>query len=186
MIKEIRISGSGGQGIILAGIVLTEAVGIYEGKQVLQVEDYGGAVRGGAVRSEILVGPDGEEIMYPAVIKADILLALSQEAANSWTGAVKEDACIVYDSTCVTKVPATKVKTHSVPITQTTIDRFKTETGVNMLALGVLCELTGIVGKEGLEWAVKQNAPKGTVDFNLRALREGFDLGREFVRRGAS
>jgi 2-oxoglutarate ferredoxin oxidoreductase subunit gamma len=179
MIKEIRISGTGGQGVILAGFVLAEAAAIYEGKQLVQVQDYGGAVRGGAVRCEILIAPEGEEILYPAVAKADFLLALSQEAADRWTGAMKEDGCILYDISNVTKIPSSTAKIYRAPITEMTKEKLGTQLGVNFVALGMMQELTEIVSREALEWAACHKAPKGTSDFNIQALRIGFALGKE-------
>lgn len=176
MIKEIRISGSGGQGVILAGIILAEAAGIYEGKEVMQVEDYGGAVRGGFTKSEVLIASEGEEIIYPAVTRADILVAMSQEAADQWTKAVKEGGFVLYDFTNVKKVPASTAKIYNVPITEMTKKKFGTELGANMVALGVMCQLTRIVSKEALEWAVLQRAPRGTGEVNWQALKIGFAL----------
>lgn len=179
MIKEIRMSGTGGQGVLLAGLVLAEAAGIYESKQLVQVQDYGGAVRGGAVRCEILIATAGEEILFPAIGKADFLLALSQEAADRWTGEMKENGCILYDISHVTKIPVSKTKIYRAPITEMTKEKLGTQLGVNMVALGMMQELTEIVSQEALEWAVQQRAPKGTADFNIKALREGFTLGKE-------
>ena len=75
--KEICLSGSGGQGLILAGIILAEAAGIYDGLEVVQTQSYGPEARGGASRSEVIISE--EEIDYPKVIKSDILLALTQK-----------------------------------------------------------------------------------------------------------
>jgi 2-oxoglutarate ferredoxin oxidoreductase subunit gamma len=179
MIKEIRMGGTGGQGLILAGLVLAEAAGIYEGKEVIQVQEYGGAMRGGSVLSEILIGLKGENILFPAVTKADILLALSQEAADRWTGAMKKDGCILYDVSNVRKVPPSTAKVYPAPITEMTKKKLGGELGVNMVALGMMREITEIVSREALEWAVLQKAPKGSGEFNLQALRHGFVLAKE-------
>ncbi len=181
MIKEIRISGSGGQGVVLAGIILAEAAGIYEGREVLHMQDYGGAMRGGAVRSEVLIADPGVEIVYPAATSADILLAMSQEAANRWSKLVKQDGIIVYDSTYVRESPPSSTKIYPVPITMTNEEKLRTKVGANIVALGVICTLAKIVSEKSLESAVLQRIPKGTEEFNCKALRVGFELGRNFL-----
>lgn len=176
MIKEIRISGSGGQGIVLAGIILAEAAGIFEGREVLHMQDYGGAMRGGAVRSEVLIGDEGEEIAYPSVTSADILVAMTQEAACRWSKLVKESGIIVYDSTYVTDVRSSTSRIYNIPITATIQGKLGTKLGANIVALGVLCKLTKVVSEQSIEKAVLQRIPKGTESFNKEALKLGFEL----------
>ncbi|GAI43152.1 unnamed protein product, partial [marine sediment metagenome] len=160
MIKEIRMSGRGGQGVILAGIILAEAAGLYEGKEVIHAQDYGGQVRGGAVRSDVLIGDPGEEIIYPVVINADILMVLSQEAADRWVGRVKENGHILFDSTYVTKISHPSAEIYSIPLTATMEKEMGTSLGANIMMLGVVCELMQLVSKDALAWAVHQRAPK--------------------------
>ncbi len=118
MSKEIRISGSGGQGVVLAGIILAEAAGIFEDKYVIQLQDYGGAMRGGAVSSEVLIADEEGELEYPGVLNADILVAMTQEAADRWTASVKKDGIVVFDSTNVAKPPRSVARTYEVPLTR--------------------------------------------------------------------
>lgn len=176
MIQEIRISGSGGQGVVLAGIILAEAAGIYEGREVLHMQDYGGAMRGGAVRSEVLIADPGVDIVYPAATRADILVAMTQEAAKRWSQWVKEDGVIVYDSTYVIEIPASATKAYSIPITVTLEDRLGTKVGANIVALGIICKLKKVVSQQSLEQAVLKRIPKGTEVFNRKALELGFEL----------
>lgn len=178
MVKEIRISGSGGQGIVLAGVILAEAAGIYEDREVIHMQDYGGAMRGGAVRSEVLVADQGEEIEYPAVTSADLLVAMTQEAANRWSKSVKEDGVVVYDSAYVTDVPSSTAKIYNVPLTATIEEKLGTKLGANILVLGVICKLTDVVSEEALERAMLQRVPKGSESFNKEALKLGFELGQ--------
>ncbi len=178
MIKEIRISGSGGQGVVLAGIILAEAAGIYEGREVIHMQDYGGAMRGGAVRSEVVIADPGVEIVYPAATSADILVAMTQEAANRWSKWVKESGIIVYDSTYVRDIPPSQTKTYTVPITDTIEEKLGTKVGANIVVLGVICKLTQLVSEESLEQAVLQRIPKGTESFNMKALKVGFELAQ--------
>jgi 2-oxoglutarate ferredoxin oxidoreductase subunit gamma len=89
MTIEVRLSGSGGQGIIFIGRILAEAAGVFEGKNAVQSSSYGGQVRGGSSRSDVLISPADEEIDFPEVLDADILLAMNQEAADEYSEKVK-------------------------------------------------------------------------------------------------
>src|SRR4030065_737676 len=102
---EIRLAGEGGQGLILAGVILAEAAAIYDGKQVIQTQSYGPEARGGASKAEVVIG-DGE-IDYPEVIHADVLVALSQEACDRYAANVKKNGLLIVDEEKVGRVPVT-------------------------------------------------------------------------------
>jgi 2-oxoglutarate ferredoxin oxidoreductase subunit gamma len=95
---------------------------------------------------------------------------------------MKKDGCILYDSTNVVKVPPATAKIYRAPITEITKKELGTELGVNMVALGLLREITDIVSREALEWAVLEKAPRGSGEFNVKALRNGFALAKEALR----
>jgi 2-oxoglutarate ferredoxin oxidoreductase subunit gamma len=179
MIKEIRLSGSGGQGIILAGDILAEAAAIYEGRNATQNTAYGGQVRGGSSRSEILIGDADEEIEYPEVIKADILLSMNQEAANTYSQDIKEEGFFIVDSSYVTKVPETKVKIFQFPITDIARQTCKNILVANMVALGILIGLTHLVSVEAIEWAIEKKVPKGTAEINKLAFLVGLEQSQK-------
>ena len=179
MTKEIRISGSGGQGVILAGIILAEAAGIFEDKYVIQVQDYGGAMRGGAVRSEVLIADDEGDLEYPAVSSADILVAMTQEAADRWTASVKEGGIVLYDSTNVTKPLSSAARTYEVPLTGIAQEKLGRTLGANIIALGVICGLTGAVSMDAIGRALVKRVPKGTEELNKRALQAGFEIASD-------
>ena len=178
MTKEIRISGSGGQGVVLAGIILAEAAGIFEDKYVVHVQDYGGAMRGGAVRSEVLIADDEGDLEYPAVLSADILVAMTQEAADRWTASVKKDGIVIYDSTHVTKPPSSAARTCEVPLTRIAQEKLGRALGANIIALGVICGLSSVVSMDALGHALVKRVPKGTEELNKRALQAGFELAK--------
>ncbi|HOP80709.1 MAG TPA: 2-oxoacid:acceptor oxidoreductase family protein, partial [Armatimonadota bacterium] len=100
---EIRLSGSGGQGLILAGIILAEAAAIYEGKEAVQTQSYGPESRGGASKSEVVIS--GSEIDYPKVTSPDLLLAMTQESCTKYLGDLKEGGIAILDSFFVEKWP---------------------------------------------------------------------------------
>ena len=103
--REVRVGGTGGQGAILAGILLAEAA-IRDGKNVAQTQSYGPEARGGASRSEVVIS-DGE-IHYPRVIQADITLCMSQEACDRYGRQVRPDGLLILDSDHVTRAPTTR------------------------------------------------------------------------------
>ena len=100
---EIRLAGEGGQGMILAGIILAEAAAIYDGKKAVQTQSYGPEARGGASRSEVVIS-DGE-IDHPEVLSADVVVALSQAAYNKFAKTVHPDGLLIVDEDQV-KTPA--------------------------------------------------------------------------------
>ncbi|MGB7062080.1 MAG: 2-oxoacid:acceptor oxidoreductase family protein [Candidatus Zixiibacteriota bacterium] len=173
---EIRLSGSGGQGMIFAGTILAEAVGIEDGKNVCQTQSYGPEARGGASRSDLVISTG--EIFYPKPLKLDLLLALTQEACDTYFAALKEEGCLVVDSGSVTQLPDHQL--HAFPFTQIARDKLGTPMVANMIALGAIAALTRIVSRKGLLEAVKRRAPKGTEERNLNAVETGFAL----VQRG--
>ncbi|RLE12641.1 2-oxoacid:ferredoxin oxidoreductase subunit gamma [Candidatus Aerophobetes bacterium] len=173
---EIRLSGAGGQGLILAGLILAEAAGIYDGKNVVQTQSYGPEARGGASRSEVIISE--EEIDYPKVVNPDILLALTQEACDKYYRELKKDGVLIVDSFYVKKVPSHR-NLICLPITSIAEKEVGRKLVANIVALGILTEFTGIVSKEAIKKAVLRRVPKGTEKINERALGVGFRIGRE-------
>jgi 2-oxoglutarate ferredoxin oxidoreductase subunit gamma len=103
---EIRLSGSGGQGLVLAGVMLAEAVGVYEGKNVAQTQSYGPEARGGSSRSDITISTG--EIYYPKTSKLDLLLCLTQDSCDKYYHNLKEDGVLIIDSDIVRQPPPLK------------------------------------------------------------------------------
>jgi 2-oxoglutarate ferredoxin oxidoreductase subunit gamma len=176
---EIRLAGTGGQGAILAGILLAEAA-IRDGKNVVQSQSYGPEARGGASRSEVVIS-DGE-IYYPKVIEADILLCLSQPACDKYGGQLRKGGLLIVDSNNVTRAPTTRAV--RVPMTQLARDTVGREIAANVVGLGVLAGLTRIVSRESLEQATLARVPKGTEEANRKALAAGFEAAEQALEEG--
>jgi 2-oxoglutarate ferredoxin oxidoreductase subunit gamma len=167
---EIRLAGEGGQGMILAGIILAEAAAIYDGKQATQTQSYGPEARGGASRSEVVIS-DGE-IDHPEVLSADVVVALSQEAYHKFGKTVNPNGLLIVDEDRVKTSPDFKgIKVPVARIAQETTGRAIT---ANTVALGVLVGLTGLVSRQAIEKAITVRAPKGTEEMNRKALQAGF------------
>ncbi len=172
---EIRLAGEGGQGMILAGIILAEAAAIYDGKQATQTQSYGPEARGGASRAEVVISDD--EIDHPEVLSADVVLALSQEAYKKFAKTIHTGGLLIIDADRV-EVPAdfAGVKVPVVRIAQETTGKAIT---ANTVALGLLVGLTGVVSRDAIEKAVTARAPKGTEEMNRKALQAGFEAAEQ-------
>jgi 2-oxoglutarate ferredoxin oxidoreductase subunit gamma len=166
---EIRLSGSGGQGLILMGIILAEAIGIYDGKFVAQTQSYGPEARGGSSKSEVIVSD--EEIDYPKAIQPDLLLAMNQKSCDDFYPELKPEGLLIVDSTFVTQVPTLKV--FQIPFTRMARERFDREVVANIIALGALTQLSPIISSKAVESAVLARVPKGTERLNRDALKAG-------------
>jgi 2-oxoglutarate ferredoxin oxidoreductase subunit gamma len=175
---EIRLSGSGGQGLILMGIILAEGIGIYDGKYVAQTQSYGPEARGGSSKSEVIVSD--EEIDYPKAMKLDLLLAMSQKSCDEFYGDLKPDGLLIVDSTFVTQIPT--LKAFQISFTRIAREKFKREVVANIIALGALTQLTPIVSPKAVESAVLARVPKGTEKLNRDALRAGMVAAKQAKR----
>jgi 2-oxoglutarate ferredoxin oxidoreductase subunit gamma len=171
---EIRLSGSGGQGLILMGIILAEAIGIYDGKYVAQTQSYGPEARGGSSKSEVIVSD--EEIDYPKAMSLDLLLAMNQKSCDEFYPDLKPDGLLIVDSTFVTQIPSPKA--FQVPFTRIAREKFKREVVANIIALGALSQLSPIVSAKAVESAVLARVPKGTEKLNRDALRAGMNAAK--------
>lgn len=176
--REVRLSGSGGQGLILAGIILAEAA-LLDGFNVIQTQSYGPEARGGASKAEVIIsrGP----IDYPKVVSPDAVLAMSQAAADLYGGQVREGGVLILDSTFVSGVSgcARRAAVYSIPITRTVVEELGGRMTASVAALGALTHISRLVSEEAVRTAVAQRVPKGTVEANLKALSVGVRLGRE-------
>ena len=177
---DIRLSGSGGQGLIMMGIILAEAIGVYDGKEVAQTQSYGPEARGGSSKAEVVVSD--EEIDYPKAMRVDLLLAMNQKALDEYYEDLKPEGMLVVDSTFVKTVP--KANAIQIPFTRIARDRFKKEMVANIIALGAISELTSIVSKKAIEAAVLSRVPRGTEKLNRDALKAGMAAARR-VKKGA-
>ncbi|MBN2899328.1 MAG: 2-oxoacid:acceptor oxidoreductase family protein [Clostridia bacterium] len=170
---EIRLTGSGGQGIILAGIILAEAA-IGEGNNAIQSQSYGPEARGGASKAEVIISSN--EIHFPKVQEPNYLLALTQVAADKYLAEVNEECVVIVDSAI--NVPSTvkAKKIISIPILKTAAEDVGKSIVGNIVAVGAITEITGVVSRAAVETALLNRVPKGTEDLNKTALEAGYKL----------
>ncbi|OQX51967.1 MAG: 2-oxoglutarate ferredoxin oxidoreductase subunit gamma [Candidatus Cloacimonas sp. 4484_209] len=177
---EIRLSGSGGQGLILAGKILAEAAVIYDKKNATQSQSYGPEARGGASRSEVVIS-DGD-IIFPKAQNIDFLLSLTQKACDKYCNDLKDGGILLIDSKFVKRIPDGNYRRFSLPI----IDIAKDEVGrtitANIVALGLITELSGVLSRKAVELALVDMVPKGTEEINKKAFMIGIRKAEELKK----
>ncbi|MDD7057256.1 MAG: 2-oxoacid:acceptor oxidoreductase family protein [Selenomonadaceae bacterium] len=171
MRQQLRLSGSGGQGVITAAIILAEAA-VSEGKEAVQSQSYGPEARGGASKSEVII--DDAPIYHPHVQVPDLVLALTQKAADKYYHDLNPAGLLVLDTQLVPEVPDFPHVVR-IPFTQLAVEQCGRKLFTNIVALGALVRLTGIVQYETIKKAVAHRVPPATVEKNMQALQVGWD-----------
>ena len=175
--SEIRFSGSGGQGILLAAAIVAEAAAA-QGEHVVQTQSYGPEARGGASKSEVIVAHD--EIDYPEVLTPDISLVLSQAAYDKYAGDTATGGLLVYDSGLVDATGAPESWTLcGLPFTQAAADELGKTVVANIVSLGALIAVSDVLPADAVERAVVSRVPERFRELNAKAFRLGFRLARD-------
>ncbi len=175
--KEFRLSGSGGQGLILAAIILADAAA-REGSYVVQTQSYGPEARGGASKAEVII--DDKEIEYPKVVNPDFVLTMSNKAYDKYATTYKEDGMLLVDSTFVKTIAPSDKKVVALPITKYAREDIGKEIVSNIVALGVINGLTKVIKNETLKNAILERTPAGTEELNVRAFQLGLSLAQKY------
>lgn len=184
MLKEIRIAGFGGQGVILSAHILGRAVSIHEGGYATMTQNYGPEARGGAASAALVVSD--EPISYPYLTRPDVLIVMSQEAYTRFAPEVKDGGILLVEQDLVRlDGRGSHAQVYSIPAT-----RFAEELGkkmvLNVVMVGFLCAVTGAVSREAARKAVAESVPERFVSLNLAAFDRGFVYGEELRERGPS
>ncbi|RKX26947.1 MAG: 2-oxoacid:ferredoxin oxidoreductase subunit gamma [Candidatus Zixiibacteriota bacterium] len=166
----MRFSGSGGQGMILATVMLAEAIGATDDRNVVQSQSYGPEARGGASKSDVVISAN--EIFYPKAMQLDFLLVMTQESMDKYYSDLKEGGILVVDTTLVTDIPTDNY--YGLPFTRLAREEAGHIMVANVIALAAIAEITGIISKDALTAAVLKRAPKGTEEKNKKAIEIGF------------
>ncbi len=173
--SQIKFGGFGGQGVILAGIIIGRAASIYCNKFATLTQSFGPEARGSACSAQVVVSE--RKILYPYVTKPDILLVMSQEACNKFLPETTDDAMIIIEEDLV-KPSGLKssMKLFGIPAT-----RLAEELGrkmiLNIVMVGFFTAVTKLVDYEAAKKAVRTSVPQGTEDLNLRAFERGYQYG---------
>jgi 2-oxoglutarate ferredoxin oxidoreductase subunit gamma len=183
MKTEMRFVAFGGQGIVLAGVILGEAA-IADGNNAVQTQSYGPESRGGAAKSEVIISD--EVIDYPMVVAADCLVALSQPGYDRYAAEIRLDGTIIIDEDLVkADEPPQAGAFYSLPFAKTA-DKLGNRIVTNIVVLGSVCSITKVVSKAGLVRAVKANVPEKFTELNLKAFDEGYRMGEQALKTAAA
>lgn len=170
---ELRLAGSGGQGVILASVILAEAA-VQSGKYTAQSQSYGPEARGGACKAETLISDD--PIGFTKVQQPTFLMALTQKALDTYTRALPENCLVLVDEGLTVPESLNGHRVLRLPILRTAKETVGRAQTANVLAVGCINVLLGITDMETLKKAASLHIPRGTEEINLKALAEGVKL----------
>ena len=172
---EIRVTGFGGQGVILCGYLIGKAASIHDGKEATLNQSFGPEARGSACSAQVIVSDD--KILYPYLTQPDILICMSHEAYTKFEPELKSDGLLLIDEDLVKDAKARdKIKMFKIPAT-----RFAEELGrrivLNIVMLGYFTAVSKLINHDAVRKTVETSVPKGTEELNLRAFDKGYEFG---------
>ena len=170
---ELTIAGLGGQGSILAGGILGEAAVAFDGKYAVQTQAYSSELRGGYAATWVVISDT--PVVFPRVIHPDIIVAQAQDAINRFGHTLKPHGILLADSDMIPSPPGNIDRFFNVPATSIARNRVKAPLTANIVMLGALHRVAGIVTREALEKAIVERVPKGKEQMNLTAFQLGFE-----------
>ena len=182
MLKEIRIAGFGGQGVILSAHIIGRAVALNENGFATMTQNYGPEARGGAASAALVISD--QPVLFPYVANPDILVVLSQEAFTRFTPEVKEGGVLLVEQDMVRmeSIPQ-HLKVYSIPATRIAEELGK-KMVLNVVMVGFFCAITEALGQEACRKAVADCVPAKFLEMNLKAFDRGFEYGKKLAKEG--
>lgn len=181
--REILIAGFGGQGVILAGYILGKAASIYDGKEATLVQSYGPESRGGACKAEVVVAE--EQIDYPRTTDPEVMVVMAQEGYHAYAAKRPKECLLIIDEDLVEPTDEREgMKLLKIPATRLA-EQLGRKIVANMVMLGFLTGVTGIVSVEAMKQSIATSVPRGTEQLNLKAFETGYEYARQFVSEAA-
>jgi len=174
---RLVFSGSGGQGVITAAIILAEAAVLYENLIAVQSQVYGPAARGGATRSDVIISDS--DINYPKVIQPNVLVCLTQEAYNNFYPIIRPGGLLITDSRYVKIQRKVDAQQKELPMYQAVLEKIGKPIVFNICMLGAVISLTDLVKAESIIKVLKDRIPSSFLEMNRKALDQGMKLGAE-------
>ena len=171
-------SGSGGQGVITAAIILAEAAVLYEGLNAVQSQSYGAEARGGSTRTDVIISD--AIIDYPKVIQPNLLVCLTQDAYNKFHEIIRPGGLLITDSRYVKISKKVDAQQREIPIYNTVMDTIGKPIVFNIAMLGTLISITELMGPESIMKVLEKRIPADFLDMNRQALDLGLKLGGEY------
>lgn len=182
MLKEIRIAGFGGQGVILSAHILGRAAALNQGGYATMTQNYGPEARGGAASAALVISD--EPILYPYLTRPDVLVVMSQEAYTRFTPELSEDGVLLVEEDLVRldSLPGGR-RVYGIPATRIAEELGK-KMVLNVVMVGFLCAITGAVERDACRLAVEDSVPERFRALNLAAFDRGIEYGRDVLERG--
>ena len=174
---RLVFSGSGGQGVITAAVILAEAAVLYENLIAVQSQAYGPAARGGATRSDVIISDS--DINYPKVIQPNVLVCLTQEAYNNFYLIIRPGGLLITDSRYVKIQRKVDAQQKELPMHQAVMEKIGKPIVFNICMLGAVISLTDLVKSESIIKVLKNRIPSSFLEMNRKALDLGMKLGAE-------
>ncbi len=173
--SRLVFSGSGGQGVITAAILLAKAAVLFEGKNATQSQSYGAAARGGATRSDVLISES--DIFFPKVVQPNILVSLTQESYNTFSGIIRPGGLLLVDTKFVTIEKRVDAKHIALPMYDTVMEKIGKPIVFNICMLGALLGATRLVQAQSILKVLETSIPKDFMEMNKKALELGMEMG---------
>jgi len=175
--SEIRITGFGGQGVILCGYIIGKAASIFSNQHATMTQSFGPEARGSACSSQVLISDD--RVLYPYVTAPDIMIAISQDGYMTNRKTMGEKCVLIYEKDMVKPTDlGPKMKAFGIPATRLA-EQLGRKIVLNIVMLGFFGAVTGVVPREALRKAVETSVPEGTQEFNLKAFDMGYDYATQ-------
>jgi len=179
---EIRVTGFGGQGVILCGYLIGKAASIHDNQHATLNQSFGPEARGSACSAQVIVSD--EKILYPYIQQPDILLAMSKEAYYKFEPELKKDGLLLVDEDLVKDAkPRDKIKMYRIPATRIAEDLGR-KIVLNIVMLGFFTAITKLIDHEAVRKTVETSVPKGTEELNLKAFDSGYEYGVSQLKTG--
>jgi len=173
--QKIVFTGSGGQGLITAAILLGEAAVLHEGLEAVQSQSYGAAARGGATRSDVIIS--NKRINIPKAFQPGILICLTQEAYNTYSSIIRPGGLLITDRRYVKVARKVDARQVELDLYQTVLERIGTPVVFNISVLGALIGMRAMVQKDAVLKVLAERFPPSFAESNTKALEIGFELG---------
>lgn len=175
--SRLVFSGSGGQGVITAAIILATAAAIFENKNAIQSQSYGAAARGGSTRSDVII--DDSEIYFPKVTQPNILVSLTQESYNKFAPIIRPGGLLLVDSKYVTIGKKVDAKHINLPMFDTVMKEIGKPIVFNICMLGTLIGISEIIRPESILKVLETSVPEEFMEMNKQALDLGLEMGKK-------
>lgn len=176
---RLVFSGSGGQGVITAAIILAETAVIQEGLNATQSQSYGAAARGGATRSDVIISE--QEINFPTVTQPNILVSLTQQAYTAFASEIRPGGILLSDPRFVETTRKVDARQIELPMYEKVMEQIGKPIVFNICVLGALLGIVELVKPESVLETISERVPKDFVEMNQQALQVGLELGASYA-----